>query len=149
MGIETSFPAAFGGPVSAGVFGANQSDKEGSASIYETVALWWKGITTVAERETWAVLDIHNYIAWKGDVHRFHDITNDADFDSLIVEMSAPFFENLRANLDMPKPQRLACSEYSVSTNRDTLLSITSGVGPAPSNFPSFSGPRVRDNFLV
>lgn len=147
--IETAFPALFGGPVSKGVFGASQNNKEGVAAVYEEIAMWWKSITTVSERENWAVLDIHNYIAWNGDVHKFEDVASAGDFDALIHEMSSPFFQNLRKHLDMPKPQRLACSEYSASTNRDTLLSITSGVGPAPQKCLGVSGADLRDRFLV
>lgn len=147
--IETAFPALFGGEVSRGVFGASQSNKKGIEAVYEEIAIWWKETTTVLERESWAVLDIHNYIAWNGDVHKFREVKNDAEFQGLVTEMSTPFFVNLRQRLDMPKPQRLACSEYSASTNRDTLLSITSGVGPRPLSFPGFSCQRVRDLFLL
>jgi len=147
--IETAFPALFGGAVSEGVFGASQSNKEGVEAVYEEIATWWTNTTTSAERATWAVLDIHNYIAWHEAVPKFREVKNDGEFEALITEMSKPFFVNLRKRLGMPKPERLACSEYSASTDRDTFLSITSSVGPRPPNFLSFCAQRLRDCFLV
>lgn len=50
----------------------------------------------------------------------------------------------------MPEPQLLACSEYSASTNQDTLLSVTSGVGRRSANLPGHIGWQLlRDNFLL
>jgi hypothetical protein len=40
------------------------TDEEKQDSSTRTIAAWWRGITTRRERHSWAVLDMHHYVAW-------------------------------------------------------------------------------------
>lgn len=145
--IETAFAGTFGGKEDASAFAASQKGEVGS--VTGAIGAWWKEITTESERKRWAVLDLHNYIAWNPDVKGFEDIVTMEDYRRLLNEMSVPFFQQLRSRLEMPQPQLLACSEYSASTNQDTLLSVTSGVGRRPMSLPrEISWQHLRDDFL-
>lgn len=145
--IETAFAGTFGGKEDASAFAASQKGEVGS--VTGAIGAWWKEITTESERKRWAVLDLHNYIAWNPDVKGFEDIVTMEDYRHLLNEMSVPFFQQLRSRLEMPQPQLLACSEYSASTNQDTLLSVTSGVGRRPMSLPrEISWQHLRDDFL-
>ena len=145
--IETTFAGTFGGKEDASAFAASQKGEVGS--VTGAIGAWWKEITTESERKRWAVLDLHNYIAWNPDVKGFEDIVTMEDYRHLLNEMSVPFFQQLRSRLEMPQPQLLACSEYSASTNQDTLLSVTSGVGRRPMSLPrEISWQHLRDDFL-
>ena len=145
--IETAFAGTFGGKEDASAFAASQKGEV--ASVTGAIGTWWKDITSEEERQRWAVLDLHNYIAWNPDVKKFEKMSTLEEFGRLLGEMSVPFFQQLRSRLEMPQPQLLACSEYSASTNQDTLLSVTSGVGPEPRNLPRhITWQRLRDDFL-
>lgn len=145
--IETAFAGTFGGKEDASAFAASQKGEV--ASVTGAIGTWWKDITSEEERQRWAVLDLHTYIAWNPDVKKFETMSTLEEFGRLLGEMSVPFFQQLRSRLEMPQPQLLACSEYSASTNHDTLLSVTSGVGPEPSNLPRhITWQRLRDVFL-
>ncbi|CAK9019036.1 unnamed protein product [Durusdinium trenchii] len=145
--IETAFAGTFGGTDDAKAFAASQTGEVGS--VTGALGAWWKEITTESERQTWAVLDLHNYIAWNPEVKNFEEIATMEDYRRLLSEMSLPFFQQLRSRLQMPKPQLLACSEYSASTNQDTLLSVTSSVGRRPRRLPWRVGwHTLRDEFL-
>ena len=145
--IETAFAGTFGGKEDASAFAASQKGEVGS--VTGAIGAWWKEITTESERKRWAVLDLHNYIAWNPDVKGFEAIVTMEDYRRLLNEMSVPFFQQLRSRLEMPQPQLLACSEYSASTNQDTLLSVTSGVGRRPMSLPrEISWQHLRDDFL-
>eukprot|EP00438_Fugacium_kawagutii_P016822 Skav203781 [mRNA] locus=scaffold206:340723:345730:+ [translate_table: standard] len=127
--IETAFAGTFGGSEDASAFAASQTGEV--ASVTQGIGAWWKALTTEEERCSWAVLDLHNYIAWNPKVK---------DFDAWLS----------RSRLQMPVPELLACSEYSASTNQDTLLSVTSGVGRRPASLPGHIGWQLlRDNFLL
>eukprot|EP00929_Paragymnodinium_shiwhaense_P098691 TRINITY_DN6017_c0_g1_i2.p1 TRINITY_DN6017_c0_g1~~TRINITY_DN6017_c0_g1_i2.p1 ORF type:complete len:624 (+),score=119.05 TRINITY_DN6017_c0_g1_i2:143-2014(+) len=152
--IETAFNEAFGKADSTS-FGASQTKDGGMDRVYQAIGDWWKNCTTAEDRTQWAVLDIHNYIAWNPSCSRFAEIKSDSELYSLYKELSAPFFVMLRSRLGMPKPELLATSEYSASTHQDTLLSITSGVGPTPDKHPGRAGGyafdwlSARDAFIV
>eukprot|EP00928_Gymnodinium_smaydae_P024750 TRINITY_DN1993_c1_g4_i1.p1 TRINITY_DN1993_c1_g4~~TRINITY_DN1993_c1_g4_i1.p1 ORF type:complete len:596 (-),score=93.80 TRINITY_DN1993_c1_g4_i1:263-2050(-) len=146
--IETAWPQLFGGQSGdSKVFGASQ--KDGIEAVYDDIGAWWRSVTTEDDRLTWAVLDIHNYIAWGGDVPKLREVQTQDEFRAIVEGMSLPFFQMLRQRLAIPKPQLLACSEYSASTDRDTFLSTTSGVGSRPPRFFGFNWQRLRDLFLV
>eukprot|EP00931_Biecheleriopsis_adriatica_P055068 TRINITY_DN32483_c0_g1_i1.p1 TRINITY_DN32483_c0_g1~~TRINITY_DN32483_c0_g1_i1.p1 ORF type:complete len:586 (+),score=127.90 TRINITY_DN32483_c0_g1_i1:44-1801(+) len=144
--IETAFNGTFGGEEDAGAFAASQRGE--TDAVASKIGSWWKSVTSKEERTTWAILDIHNYIAWNPDVVKFRSMASMEEHSKLIEEMSLPFFRKLRERLGMPKPDRLACSEFSASTDQDTFLSVTSGVGRRPPSFPHFNWQEVRDNFL-
>lgn len=59
----------FGGNADVSAFAASQTGEVGSVTA--GIGAWWKTITTEVERSSWAVLDLHNYIAWNPDVKGF------------------------------------------------------------------------------
>ncbi|CAJ1382807.1 unnamed protein product [Effrenium voratum] len=145
--IETSFAGTFGGE-DAGAFAASQKGEV--ASVTGQLGQWWRSVTCAEERRTWAVLDLHNYIAWNPEVKHFESIKDLDEFQALLTDMSLPFFQQLRERLGIKQPELLACSEYSGSTNQDTLLSTTSGVGRRSPNLPRHVGwQTLRDAFLL
>ena len=115
--IETAFAGTFGGQEDAQAFAASQKGEIGS--VTGSIGAWWRGITTLEERKTWAVLDLHNYIAWDPKAKEFEDISTQEQQRGLLEQMSLPFFRQLRERVMMPEPELLACSEYSASTNQD------------------------------
>ncbi|CAE7596467.1 unnamed protein product [Symbiodinium natans] len=144
--IETAFAGAFRAE-DVGAFAASQKGETGSVTA--SIGAWWRGITTLEERKSWAVLDIHNYIAWDPRAKEFQDIGTLEQQQGLLEQMSLPFFRQLRERVQMPEPQLLACSEYSASTNQDTFLSTTSGVGKRPFRLPAaITWLQLRDAFL-
>jgi len=40
---------------------------------FKTIGIWWLNTTTPEERKTWAVLDIHHYVAWSPDCNNVLD----------------------------------------------------------------------------
>jgi len=145
--IETAFAGTFGGQEDAAAFAASQKGEIGS--VTGSIGAWWRNVTTAEERKTWAVLDIHNYIAWNPEVEEFEAISTLDDQTKLFNKMSLPFFKELRQRTQIPEPELLACSEYSASTNQDTLLSTTSGVGRRSPHLPlSIAWQHLRDTFL-
>jgi aryl-phospho-beta-D-glucosidase BglC (GH1 family) len=110
------------------------------------IGTWWKNNTTQAERTSWAVLDIHHYLAWDGANYNYclnkvnggeyeflspdpHKpgayIIKPAEFDNL--KGAANWYANLRKNLGLTDGSLLMASEFSASTNEDTWASCASG----------------------
>ncbi|CAE8699129.1 unnamed protein product [Polarella glacialis] len=147
--IETAFNGTFGGSADAGAFAASQTGE--TDLVAELIGTWWRQATTSEERRLWAVLDIHNYISWHPDVSKFRNVKTIDEYQALLAAMSLPFFSKLRQRLGIPKPELLACSEYSASTDQDTFTSICSGVGPRPPSFPRdrFDWQVLRDRFML
>ncbi|CAE7235167.1 unnamed protein product [Symbiodinium sp. CCMP2592] len=144
--IETAFAGTFD-KEDVHAFAASQKGEIGC--VTGSIGAWWRGITTLEERKSWAVLDLHNYIAWDPKAKDFEEIETPEQQRGLLEQMSLPFFRQLRERAQLPEPQLLACSEYSASTNQDTLLSTTSGVGKRPPRLPAaFTFMHLRDAFL-
>lgn len=144
--IETAFAGTFD-KEDVHAFAASQKGEIGC--VTGSIGAWWRGITTVEERKSWAVLDLHNYIAWDPKAKEFEEIETLEQQRGLLEQMSLPFFRQLRERAQLPEPQLLACSEYSASTNQDTFLSTTSGVGKRPLRLPAaFTFMHLRDAFL-
>jgi len=100
---------------------------------------WWRGITTIEERATWAVLDMHHYHAWEsqcqgavdgtpsgryacGDLHKMNKVL------SQCTSWATMYREIANEQLGKAKPARLVSGEFSASTHhsvRHSCLDVT------------------------
>lgn len=120
-------------------------------NTYKTIGTWWNGITSEEERDNWAMLDIHHYIAWDANCNQC--IMNDVVDNKITSEgfakakMCSSWFLNLRQNLDLSEKSLLSTSEISASTNSDTDLSCASGRTALPYKTPD-NYAEYRNYFL-
>lgn len=87
---------------------------------------WWRATTTTEERSTWAVLDLHHYMAWgdecTGAVEGFPTgryACSDGEGRSAILGKCSSWARVYRATLDdeCGPGSRLASAEFSASTH--------------------------------
>ncbi|CAE7376414.1 EXG1 [Symbiodinium sp. CCMP2592] len=90
----------------------------------EEVPSWWKEVTSVKDRNTWAVFDMHWYTAWgtkAGLLPGDAAVLCSQGIDK-ILEVLSPgiegFAESFKENFDGQR----ATSEFSASTNADALV---------------------------
>lgn len=108
--------------------------------IYSTIGSWWENITTESERKTWAIMDIHHYIAWDNNCNQClmkyvtaNMITTEG-FNQ--VKICSSWFLTLRGKLGLSQDSLLSTSEFSAATNSDTDLSCASGKVAKPYTTP-------------
>ena len=89
-------------------------------------ASWWLSHTTEAEREQWAVIDLHHYIAWPG-VHWCSDGSRSIDELRQEVDATPDTWQwSARTSLGLTNSSALvAMSEFSGSTHEDTTKSCS------------------------
>lgn len=98
---------------------------------------WWKQITTKLERTTWAVIDVHHYVAW--DNPKFCSNVEECIYN--IENYSV--YSKIRQDLKLDKNDLLYSTEFSASTEQQTNKSLTSGL------LNNKDTKILRNNFLL
>ncbi|CAJ1436964.1 unnamed protein product [Effrenium voratum] len=92
-------------------------------SYWSTVPKWWKGLTTDAERWSWAVFDMHWYTAWGTKAGVLPDVAVlcSESIDG-ILKVLKPGLKGFAEQFAENIPGQKSCTEFSASTNADALL---------------------------
>ena len=128
--IETMFSTSL--PVTGLYRTGQQPDALSGGQVYGIIGTWWKSVTTVNDRQTWAVLDLHHYFAWDGNCNTClqnfvtNGVIQQAGFDQM-KQCSDDWYLNIRGMLDLASTDLLATTEFSASANSDTYQSCASG----------------------
>jgi len=115
----------------------------GHGNVMQDFGNWWKGIATADQRQKWAVLDMHHYVAWDS-AHQCNTCLNDAlatdlkTHETIItkagferIDKCSAWFKDLRTELGLNDGSLISSSEFSASTHFDTHQSCSSGVIPS------------------
>ena len=97
-------------------------------SFWNVFPQWWLQQTSVTDRDTWAVADIHWYTAWgtKAGILQESSAVLCNQPLSNILEVLTPGVQEFAQTFSEHIPGLKSCSEFSASTNADALMACQS-----------------------